>query len=70
MTITELETMIKTHGYNVSIAFDRHGYHVTMSDIFGIGSTCVHRCLETAILKAHDTYQMAFRQINPAEEQQ
>ena len=70
MKIIELQDLIRTYGYNVSIAYDRHGYHVTMSDIFGIGATCVHEELTVAILRAHDTYQMAFRQINPAQEQQ
>jgi len=63
MKITDLEYLIKTHGYTVGITYDRHGYHVSLTDIFGIGATCVHESLEAAILNAHDTYQMAFREV-------
>lgn len=40
--------------------------YVTLADVFGIGATCVHEDLIVAILRAHDTYQMAFRDITPS----
>jgi hypothetical protein len=63
MKIIELQDLIRTYGYNVSVSYDRHGYHVSLTDAFGIGATCVHEDLVQAISRAHDTYQMAFREV-------